>query len=75
MGGVQKGEEMTCSDCLYLKCYRGRRDRYGIQTEPDDYECVGKASKEDRYKYFFEAEDDAEHCEGFKSKYKEDYDE
>ena len=72
MGGFQKGEKMTCEDCIYFKEYRGTRDRYGLQLEPDDYECVGNASERELDKYFTDAEDGAENCTGFRSRYKED---
>ena len=63
---------MTCEDCLYFKIYRGSRDRYGLQLDPDDYECVGSASEREMDKYFINAEDNAENCTGFRSRYKED---
>lgn len=67
---------MTCEDCVYLKFYRGHRDRYGIQTDPDDYECTGNATEADLDKYFADAEDGAEHCCGFSKRMtKEDFDE
>ena len=72
MGGVQKGEKMTCEDCLYFRLTRGSRDWHGLQLEPDDAECVGNASEKDLDKYFADAEDNAENCSGFRSRYKED---
>lgn len=72
MGGVQKGEKMTCEDCIYFKEYRGTRDGYGLQLEPDDYECVGNVTDRDLDRYFTNAEDNAENCTGFRSRYKED---
>ena len=73
MGYIQKGEKMTCCDCMCFKLTRGSRDWYGLQLEPDDAECVGNASEEELDRYFCDAEDGAEHCSGFKSRYKEDY--
>ena len=72
MGGVQKGEKMTCEDCLYFRQIRGSRNWYGQQMEPDDCECVGSASEREMDKYFINAEDNAENCTGFRSRYKED---
>ena len=64
---------MTCEDCIYFKLTRGSRDRYGFQQEPDDAECVGNASEEEIDKYFCDAEDGAEHCTGFRTKHKEEW--
>lgn len=72
MGGVQEGEKMTCEDCLYFKLTRGSRNWHGLQLEPDDAECVGNASERELDKYFTDAEDGAENCTGFRSRYKED---
>ena len=63
---------MTCEDCLFFKLTRGSRDWYGLQLEPDDAECVGNASESDLDKYFADAQDGAENCTGFRSRYKED---
>ena len=63
---------MSCGDCKYFKEYKGARDRYGLQLDLDDYECVGRASERDMEKYFVEAEDGAENCSGFECKYKEE---
>ena len=63
---------MTCEDCIYFKKTRGSRNWHGVQLEPDDYECVGNASEEEIDKYFCDAEDGAENCKGFRSRYKED---
>ena len=63
---------MTCEDCLYYKLTRGSRNWYGQQLEPDDAECVGNASETEIDRYFVEAEDNAENCSGFRSRYKED---
>ena len=73
MGGLKKGESMTCEDCLFFKLTRGSRDWYGLQLEPDDAECVGNASEKDLDKYFCDAEDGAENCNGFRSKHKEEW--
>lgn len=64
---------MTCCNCIYFKLTRGSHDIHGLQLEPDDAECVGNASEEDIDKYFCDAEDGAEHCSGFKSRNKEDW--
>ena len=72
MGGFQEGESMRCDDCMFLKEYRGSRDRWGLQLEPDYYECVGNASEDDIDKYFVEFEDGAENCKGFRCKHKEE---
>lgn len=63
---------MTCEDCLYFKLTRGSHDRYGLQLEPDDAECVGNVSEKDLDTYFTDAQDGAEECSGFRSRYKED---
>lgn len=64
---------MTCGDCIKYKIYRGSRDRYGLQLEPDDADCTGNPTKEDYNRYFSEAEDGAEHCSCFRSRFKEDW--
>ena len=64
---------MTCEDCRSFRLTRGSRDWYGLQLEPDDCECVGKASEEEIEKYFSDASDDAEKCSGFVSRHKEDW--
>jgi hypothetical protein len=65
---------MNCHDCRFLKVYRGSRDRYGLQMEPDDYECTSSRATEDNLdRYFCDAEDGAEKCMGFEEK--EEYNE
>lgn len=76
MGGFQKGEKMTCEDCIYFKEYRGTRDRYGLQLEPDDYECVGNVTDRDLDRYFTNAEswdNEEDACSGFRSRHKEEW--
>ena len=63
---------MRCDDCLCFKEYRGSRDRWGLQLEPDDYECEGNATELDLDRYFSECLDGAENCQGFRARYKED---
>ena len=64
---------MNCSDCKFFKKYRGTRDRYGLQQEPDDYDCTSsRATEEDLDKYFCDAEEwneGQEGCRGFERKY------
>lgn len=72
MGGLQKGEEMTCEGCKWFKVYRGTRDRYGLQQEPDDYDCTSsRATEDDLDKYLCDGEDGAENCMGFEHRWKE----
>ena len=68
---------MTCEDCRFFMKYRGSRDRYGLQLEPDDYDCASsRASEKDLDKYFADAEDGAENCCGFERRLtKEDFEE
>ena len=73
MGGFKKGESMTCEDCIYLKITRGSRNKYGIQLEPDDTECVGNCTEEEIDKYYSDAEEHAEECSGFRSRHKEEW--
>lgn len=49
----------NCNDCLYLKIYRGSKDRYGVPQEPDDYECLmmDKMSEEEFDKYYCDGKD------------------
>lgn len=42
----------SCNDCKFFKVYRGSRDRWGIQQEPDDYECTGNPTEAELDKYF-----------------------
>ena len=67
---------MRCEDCKYFKVYTGTRDRYGLQQEPDDYECVGRATEEDLDRFFSNSEswnNSADGCSGFESRHKEDW--
>ena len=67
---------MTCEECRHFVHHRGHRDRYGLQTEPDDYDCTGNATEDDLDKYFCDGEDGAENCMGFKRRMtKEDFEE
>lgn len=59
----------SCKDCIYFKFYRGTRDRWGIQQEPDDYECAGQSTEEELDRFFSDGEEwseDAEGCQAFK---------
>ena len=47
----------NCSDCLYLKTYRGSKDRYGVPQEPDDFECL-------KMEEMTEKEIDKYYCDG-----------
>ena len=49
----------NCNDCLYLKIYRGSKDRYGVPQEPDECECLkmDDMSEEEFDKYFCDGED------------------
>ena len=48
-----------CNDCMYLKIYRGSKDRYGVPQEPDDYECLkmDEMTEEEFDKYYCDGED------------------
>lgn len=48
----------NCNDCLYLKIYRGSKDRYGVPQEPDDFECLkmDEMTEEEIDKYFSDGE-------------------
>ena len=47
-----------CNDCMYLKIYRGSKDRYGVPQEPDDCECLkmDDMSEEEFDKYYCDGE-------------------
>ena len=49
----------NCSDCLYLKIYKGSKDRYGVPQEPDDCECLmmDKMSEEEIDRYYCDGEE------------------
>lgn len=47
---------MRCEECINFKLYRGSHDRYGLQLEPDDAECVGNVTENDLEKFFCNAE-------------------
>ena len=64
---------MTCEDCIYFKTHRGHRDRYGFQTDPDDYDCVGNANERELDKYFCDFEDGAENCGGFSPRHRDEW--
>lgn len=58
----------SCDDCVHFKCYRGSRDRYGIQQEPDVYDCTGNATEDELDRFFTnceEWEEDSEGCQAF----------
>ena len=63
---------MTCRDCIRYKIYRGSRDRYGLQLEPDVADCTGRPTDDEYNEFFCNASERAEDCSWFKSKYKED---
>lgn len=47
-----------CNDCMYLKIYRGSKDRYGVPQEPDDFECLkmDEMTEEEIDKYYCDGE-------------------
>lgn len=66
---------MNCLECKYYKVYRGSRDWYGMQLEPDDSECMGNPTEKDLDKYYTDGEEwevNEEGCSGFKRKMTED---
>lgn len=68
---------MTCEDCKHFIEHKGSRDRYGLQQEPDDYDCrSSRATENDLDKYLCDGEDGAENCMGFEKRWmKEDFEE
>ena len=66
---------MNCLECEYYKVYRGSRDWYGMQLEPDDSECMGNPTEEELDKYYSDGaewEVNEEGCSGFKRRMTED---
>ena len=55
----------NCNDCLYLKTYKGSKDRYGVPQEPDDYECLRMEdmSEEEFDKYYCDGESECPYYE------------
>lgn len=68
----------NCYDCKFFKIYRGSRDRFGVQQEPDDSECISdRATEEDIDKYYSDGvswSNDEEGCAGYEpADYPDDY--
>ena len=59
---------MTCMDCINFKVWKGSRDRWGLQLEPDDCECKAEPTEDEIERYFCNCEDSAENCGGFYQK-------
>jgi len=61
----------NCSECKFLVCYSGSKDRYGIPQEPDDYECVAEPTEEEIDRFFCNGEswnDNEKGCSWFEQR-------